>query len=206
MLLGGREYFHSYIWFINIFTQGSAFILVTLLYSRLNSALQRETAYSRTDTLTGLLNGRSFYEQAGSVLRLCHRQKRPLTVAYIDLDNFKTANDTYGHAFGDEVLRKVAVLLRKSFRTSDIIARMGGDEFAVVLPETAATDAEKVLQHFRACLLDVPELATCSISASVGAVSFSFAPTDLDSLIRSADTLMYRVKKAGKNQVAVESL
>lgn len=120
MLLGGREYSHRYIWFINFFTQGSAFVLVTLLYSQLNTALQHEAAYSRTDALTGLSNSRSFYEQAGSVLRLCRRKNRPLTLAYIDLDNFKTANDTYGHAFGDEVLRKLAELLRKSFRTTGL--------------------------------------------------------------------------------------
>lgn len=83
---------------------------------------------------------------------------------------------------------------------------MGGDEFAVVLPETAAADAEKVLEHFRAHLPDVPEFATCSITASIGAVSCPIAPTDLEPLINSADTLMYLVKKAGKNHIMVESL
>lgn len=206
MLFGGREYSHLYIWFINFFTQGSAFILVTLLYSRINEALRREATYSRTDALTGLFNSRAFYEQAESVLRLCHRNNRPLTIAYIDLDNFKTANDTYGHAFGDEILCKVAELLRKSLRTSDIIARMGGDEFAVVLPETATAGAEKALEQFRAHLLQVPEITTCSITASIGVVSYLIVPTELELLIRSADTLMYRVKNSGKNRVIVESL
>ncbi|MCP5418965.1 MAG: GGDEF domain-containing protein [Gammaproteobacteria bacterium] len=206
MWFGGRTYSHPFIWVINFITQGSAFVLVTLLYSQVKAALQRETAYSHTDTLTGLANSRSFFEQAGSVLRLCRRENRPLTLAYIDLDNFKTANDTHGHAFGDEVLRRVAELMRQSFRASDIVARMGGDEFAVVLPETAAADAGKALEHFRSHLPDLPELAMCSITASIGAVSYPVVPIDLEAVIHAADTVMYRVKNAGKNNIIVESL
>lgn len=204
MLLGGREYSHPMIWMINFLTQGATFVLVTLLYSRINVSLRRESAYSRIDALTGLANSRSFYEQAAPVLRLCHRKDRPLTVAYIDLDNFKNANDTHGHAFGDNVLRKAAQLMQNSFRTSDIIARMGGDEFAVILPETAAADAVTALQNFHTTLKKVPEIAACSITASIGAVSYSIAPTDLEAIIHSADTLMYRVKSKGKNHVIVE--
>lgn len=205
MLLGGREYSRSYIWIINFFTQGSTFVIVALLFSKLNDALKLEVIKSHTDALTGLSNSRSFYEQTNSVLRLCRRKNFTLTIVYIDLDNFKTANDKFGHSFGDEILRKVAELLKKNFRSSDILARMGGDEFALILPEMNAKEAEKKLGLFKDSLLASPEIAKCSISASIGAVTYTKVPEKLDSMIRAADELMYKVKSSGKNHIMVES-
>jgi predicted signal transduction protein with EAL and GGDEF domain len=133
--LSGREYSHEYIWLINFITQGTAFLMVTLLMSSLRTALGRERELSRTDALTGLLNSRALHEIAGAELALCHRHKRPAVMAFIDLDNFKSVNDTFGHSRGDKLLCQVATVLVSSVRSADVVARIGGDEFAVFLPE-----------------------------------------------------------------------
>lgn len=206
MYLGGREYSHSYIWGINFMTQGVTFVIITLLFSHIRNLLAKEMASSRTDGLTGLNNSRSFYEQASLVLRLSRRKARPITLAYVDLDNFKKANDMMGHLYGDDLLRKVAEVFRANLRSSDLVARMGGDEFAILLPETSAADALKALEKILHHLVEVPQLKACSVTASIGAVSYSAAPGDLEQLIRSADELMYKVKRMSKNHVLVETI
>jgi diguanylate cyclase (GGDEF)-like protein len=201
--LHGREYPNALTWVFNFVTQGIAFALLAWLLSRLYENLRREQEHSRTDSLTGLSNARAFDEQAESLLRLCHRGRHPITLAYLDLDDFKRANDSRGHLFGDEVLRKVAELARRRFRKTDLFARIGGDEFVAVLPETGAQDARRVLESFRALVAQAPALAACSVTVSIGAVAYAVAPTDLDSMIKAADDVMYRVKTEGKNQVLV---
>lgn len=206
MYLGGRHYSHDYIWAINFVTQGSAFVVVALLIVELRDALKRERALSRTDTLTGLSNSRSFYEKASSVLSLCHRNRRPITLAYVDLDNFKHANDTLGHLHGDDLLCKVADVFNENLRSSDLIARMGGDEFVILLPETTAENARIVLEKVRQHLVQAPQFQICSVTASIGAISYSQAPLDVELMLKSADELMYKVKNASKNRVFVESI
>lgn len=204
--LSGRHYSHLYIWFINFVTQGATFVTVSLLISWLHDNLRQERARSRTDQLTGLANSRSFYAQAEAILTLCHRNLRPVSLAYLDLDNFKHANDTRGHEQGDALLRKVAEVLISSLRASDIPARIGGDEFVILLPDTAAADARTVLEKVRSRLEQTPQLRACSITASIGAVSCAQAPTDIHALLKTADELMYGVKRAGKNHVRIQSV
>lgn len=204
--LSGRHYSHLYIWFINFVTQGATFVTVSLLISWLHDNLRQERARSRTDQLTGLANSRSFYPQAEAILTLCHRNLRPVSLAYLDLDNFKHANDTRGHEQGDALLRKVAEVLISSLRASDIPARIGGDEFVILLPDTAAADARTVLEKVRSRLEQTPQLRACSITASIGAVSCAQAPTDIHALLKTADELMYGVKRAGKNHVRIQSV
>ena len=206
MYLGGRQYSGTYVWVVNFFTQGSAFLIVGLLVARLRDSLDREKALSRTDSLTGLSNSRSFYELSSSTLALCQRHQRPVTLAYIDLDNFKHVNDTLGHLKGDELLIRVAGILKSSLRVTDVVARMGGDEFAVLLPETNATDAERVLEKIRIELNQTSQFKETSVTASIGAVSYIYAPADLTLAIQDADTLMYKVKGSGKNRVQVKSI
>jgi diguanylate cyclase (GGDEF)-like protein len=203
MYFSGQIYSSKYIWFVNFITQGSSFIIVGLLLVKLNDALKRESITSRIDYLTGLANSRSFFEKASSVLTLCSRNLKPVTLAYIDLDNFKHANDTFGHLHGDSLLRKVAETFRETLRTSDVIARMGGDEFAILLPETSESNAHTVLEKIRQQLEQSPEFQICTVTASIGAVSFTKAPSDIHIMIKAADELMYKVKQTGKNRVSV---
>lgn len=206
MYYGGRSYSHSYIWGINFFTQGSVFFIIALLISTLKDALKRERSLSRTDSLTGLSNSRSFYEQAAGVLMLCNRNLRPATLAYIDLDNFKHANDILGHLKGDDLLQIVAQVFSENLRSSDITVRMGGDEFAILLPETTARDAGTALEKVRHLLAQNPQFQVCSVTASIGAVTYTQAPSDISVMIKAADALMYKVKANGKNYVLVETI
>lgn len=206
MYFGGRQYSHSYVWPVNFLTQASAFVVVVLLVANLKKVLKREESLSRTDALTGLFNSRAFYEGSQALLAVCHRNRRAVTLAYVDLDNFKRANDTFGHLHGDNVLRQMAGILRDNLRSSDLAARLGGDEFAVLLPETGAEGAEIVLEKIRQALCRNPEFQKCGVTASIGAVTFPLAPLELEPVVKKADETMYKVKAQGKNRVLVETI
>jgi diguanylate cyclase (GGDEF)-like protein len=154
------------------------------------------------DPLTHLPNRLAFDSQLELTIRSCERDNRQVAVMLIDLDRFKTVNDTLGHQVGDELLKSVAVRLRECVRASDIVARLGGDEFVVVLPDiesalTAASVAGKV-QRFLADSHEVGEhqlYATPSIGISI----FPSDGRDSNTLLRNADVAMYHAKNAGRN-------
>jgi diguanylate cyclase (GGDEF)-like protein len=122
----------------------------------------------------------------------------------MDLDNFKQVNDTRGHASGDDVLRKVGEILVSCLRTSDVAARVGGDEFVILLPDTTAESARIALEKIRARLAEAPDVQAFSVTASIGAVSYAQAPTDITVMIKAADELMYRVKGGGKDGIQIQ--
>lgn len=204
MYFGGRSYSHWSIWTINFFTQGIAFLVVAMLVAKVREALLRERNLSRTDPLTGLANSRAFYEQARGILALCNRNSRPATLAYVDLDNFKRVNDSLGHQQGDALLRDVAAVFSECLRSSDIPARIGGDEFIILLPETGAGEAHAALEKIRLRLAQDPRFQHCAVTVSIGAVAYAHAPDDLDGMVKAADSLMYEVKGASKNNVRIE--
>src|SRR4030042_6961301 len=110
--------------------------------------------FARKDFLTGIPNRQAFFEIAGIEINRCRRHGYPLTIAYIDCDNFKVINDRFGHQTGDNLLCSVANTLQKSIRVTDIVARLGGDEFAILLPETGYEPAEVVIRKIQKILLD----------------------------------------------------
>ncbi len=189
-------------WIANTAVHAASFLFVGFLIATLRRALASERQLSRTDSLTRLRNGRALYEDAAPLLALCRRSRRPITLAYVDLDNFKAVNDKYGHQAGDALLYGVAEAVRGSVRPSDLCARLGGDEFAVVLPELGEKEAALTLERIRGAVNAVD--AQRSTTASVGAVTFLAAPDDLDVLIQRADALMYAAKAAGRNRVSLE--
>lgn len=203
-VLGGLEVSSVGIWIANTFVQGASFATVGFLIASLKGALTRERGLSRTDSLTSLLNRRAFFEDAEPVLSLCRRKRRPVTLAYIDLDNFKTVNDTFGHQAGDDVLCRVGAVLRASTRPSDLCARLGGDEFAVLLTEANADDAAAALQRLRVLLCAATDSVACPISGSIGAVTFLTIPHDMEEMVRAADDRMYAAKAEGKNRLRLE--
>ena len=164
----------------------------------------REQGLSRTDPLTSLLNSRAFYEEGDRLLALCRRKGRPITMAYLDLDNFKAVNDERGHQAGDDLLRRVAALLQASIRPSDLAARLGGDEFAVLLPEVGAPDAAVMLERLRSLLADTLGANQPSVSSSIGGVTFVTAPGSVEEMVHQADSRMYLAKTTGKNRVQLE--
>lgn len=203
-LLAGLQYSSPAVWVVNTLVQGSSCVIVGLLIATLRAALMREQGLSRTDPLTSLLNGRAFYEEGDRLLALCRRKGRPITMAYLDLDNFKTVNDERGHQAGDELLRRVAALLQASIRPSDIAARLGGDEFAVLLPEVGAHDAALMLERLRSLLADTLGSNQPPVSGSIGGVTFVTAPDSVEEMVHQADSRMYVAKAAGKNRVQLE--
>ena len=196
---GGLDYHDWYVWPINISAQAISFFVISLLVSNLRASFLREQLLSREDPLTRLLNRRAFYADANQSLAICSRKKRPATVAFMDLDNFKCVNDRQGHQRGDEALILVAETLSTQLRASDIIARLGGDEFAIFLSEVNEDQAILVLNKIRENLKHSEKFQEYGISVSIGAVVFEEAPTNLDVMLKEADALMYKVKLTGKN-------
>lgn len=188
----------------NVFVQFAALVAFSILLSRLRAMTDRERASARVDSLTGLFNSRMFYESARNELERARRFARPLTVAYIDLDNFKAVNDRQGHHAGDEVLSLVGRTLATSCRQTDVAVRMGGDEFAILIPESDAVAATTVLERVQKQLADALAKHGTSVTASIGAVCFERAPSRVEELVEGADALMYRVKQSGKNGLLVE--
>jgi len=185
----------------NLFAMAAAFAAVALLGAAQRRALERERALSRTDLLTGLLNGRGFYEAAATEIARSARYQRPLTIAYVDLDDFKVTNDRFGHAAGDALLVGAARTLRRATRSSDLVARLGGDEFVVLFPETGRDAAEAALHKLHARLRETKTPDGVGLRTSIGAAAFPRPPADAEALIRAADALMYEVKVAGKDAV-----
>jgi diguanylate cyclase (GGDEF)-like protein len=171
--------------------------------SQLKVLLAKEHDLARIDPLTTVPNRRAFYEALEKERVRTIRYRRPCTLAYLDLDNFKKVNDSLGHAVGDELLVEVAAGLRSNLRVTDYVGRLGGDEFAILLPETDATAAKLVLHKLRLRLLEQMKTHNWKVTFSIGAATFLDPPASLDVMIRLADETMYAIKAQGKNNVSV---
>lgn len=189
----------------NVIEKLGVFLIVAYIVSAIRTAFDREKALARTDFLTGTLNRRSFFESADIENNRAHRYQRPFTMVYMDLDNFKLVNDLFGHDVGDMLLRSVAETIRENIRKIDLIARMGGDEFVILLPETGYEAAQAAVRKIQERLLDVARKHGWPVTFSIGAVTFVGSPTTVDEMIKVADNLMYSVKKSGKNMVRHET-
>jgi diguanylate cyclase (GGDEF)-like protein/PAS domain S-box-containing protein len=166
---------------------------------KLQAALESEKNLSRIDFLTGIPNRRSFFQALTTESRRARRYRRPMTVAYIDVDNFKQVNDGLGHAVGDELLKTIGKGLETTLRETDTAARLGGDEFAILLPETDADSASVVMAKVQAGLDKAMQQRNWSVSFSVGVVTFTTAPGSAEEMVQRADELMYEVKRKGKS-------
>lgn len=162
----------------------------------LNQQLEVQTA---TDALTGLNNRRAFEHSLAQELALVDRRATPLSLLIVDVDHFKTINDTYGHAKGDTVLQAVAALLTQSARAIDVVARIGGEEFAVILPNTDAASARGVAERMRAAVENEAWL-TKPLTISLGIATLLKHET-AGSLFVRADKAMYAAKEGGRNRV-----
>lgn len=205
-MLAGMRFSSDVIWVANALLHAAAFLFVGYLLARLRRSLERQMQLSRTDSLTRLRNSRAFYDEAPPMLSLCARRQRPVTLAYLDLDNFKSVNDELGHRAGDEMLRRVADKLRESLRPSDLCARLGGDEFAILFPELDADAAITTLERLRTGVAAAAHSPARAVSVSIGAVTFVSGPFDLEQMIQQADALMYQTKAAGRNRVKVDAV
>jgi diguanylate cyclase (GGDEF)-like protein len=159
------------------------------------------------DPLTGFYNHRFLHERLGEEVVRSQRGRRPLSVMMLDLDDFKLVNDTFGHLFGDRVLTWAAELIRSTLRTSDIPARYGGDEFALILPDTGADDARSAAQRILEAFRDRPfvdeQRGPVPIAASIGVATFPADGRTATDLIAAADRALYQVKREGGHDAAL---
>ncbi|HWG12979.1 MAG TPA: GGDEF domain-containing protein [Streptosporangiaceae bacterium] len=165
---------------------------------------------SRTDSKTGLLNARAWEQEAVAALARAVHVSKPLAVAVLDLDWFKLVNDTYGHLFGDEVLRQIGLCLPSALRDYDLAGRFGGEEFVLLLPYTRAVDAFRVADRVRGRIAALPLRApggeAVQVTASVGVAALEGGSRrELTELMAAADAALYRAKRCGRNQVQMLS-
>lgn len=173
------------------------------LLLKLNELEQKQRDLATYDDLTGTMNRRAFFENFHTLKKIAERQRSHLTLAYIDIDDFKAINDKYGHVAGDAVLQSFATTLKESARGSDIIARIGGEEFAMLLPDTDIQGAYSILERIRAQIsaraLTIDE-HSINLSISIGLTHYQ-KETELvvEQLIKQADQALYQAKSEGKN-------
>ncbi len=173
------------------------FVGTSLLMSRLSIAYHHERELSSRDYLTGVFNRREFFHLAEVERLRALRYARAMTLVFIDLDNFKTTNDRFGHAAGDQVLAVVARTLKDCIRGTDLVARLGGDEFVLLLEETDAAAARLIVSKVRETLADQMAQSTSKITTSMGVVTFLIPPGSVDEMVRLGDQLMYSAKHQG---------
>lgn len=200
--VASREpYLHPLILAWNTLIRLTFFVIITFLLSALRRAAQRERELARLDYLTGAGNPRFFNQLAQVEMDRLQRYRHPFTIAYIDLDNFKTVNDRLGHAVGDQVLCAVVSSVKKNIRRTDSVARLGGDEFALLLPETNQESARIVLSKIQEDILEEMRINNWPVTVSIGVLTCPVAPPSTEALVSMADELMYSVKRDGKNGV-----
>jgi len=197
---------------VNEFTQETPVELSVLLAVAAGS-LELAWSYgevdrrSRTDPLTGLYNRAHFGEQLEEKLDSADRHNQPVSLVMVDIDHFKQVNDTYGHQAGDAVLRQVGQVLLGGVRQVDLAGRYGGEEFALILPETDLPGALRLAARLRAMLettpVELPDGKTLTVTASFG-VALRDELLSADELVAVADEALYAAKRAGKNRVMPE--
>jgi diguanylate cyclase (GGDEF)-like protein len=187
-----------------VFNLGTAVFVLALVKERSEAASERN---ARIDSLTGIANRAAFMEAAGRVLELCRRESAPVSVIMCDLDRFKLINDTHGHAIGDAVIKKFCEISTDALWPNDVFGRIGGEEFAMVLPrasiEAAQARAERIRASFaEACYFiedrQVNATVSCGLSVSVN------AEETLSELLKNADLALYRAKTEGRNRVRAD--
>ena len=180
---------------------------ITRLARELEQANEQLAQLASTDALTGLYNRREFDEQLDSQIHLMKRMARPLSLLLVDIDDFKQYNDRYGHLAGDQVLITIASLLSQNIRASDIIARFGGEEFVVILPDTTGLAALQLAERLREAIHAYPWQGA-SLTISLGAATLTFTEPSVESgpdertrLFSEADQALYHSKSGGRDRV-----
>jgi diguanylate cyclase (GGDEF)-like protein len=183
----------------NVSVRMGFYAVMVVILAKLKVALEHERNLSREDPTTEIANPRAFFEWGAKEIERARRFRHPITLLYVDCDDFKLINDRDGHAAGDEVLREVAQALQGAVRDVDFVARVGGDEFAVLLPETDPAGAQVAVGRLQEQLSREMARRGRPVTFSIGAATFSAGLSSLEEALREADRLMYSAKTCGKN-------
>ncbi|MBI2487790.1 MAG: diguanylate cyclase [Deltaproteobacteria bacterium] len=201
-----HSYSFSAIFYWNAVMRLGLFLIVTYILSALKRALEKEKALARMDPLTEIANRRQFFESVDIEINRARRYKRPLTVTYVDIDDFKIVNDRFGHLTGDNLLRLVAETIKDNIRVVDVVSRLGGDEFAILLPETGPESSKLIVHRVQKKLLDAVHQNGWPVTFSIGVVTYTIPPSPVDKMLNEVDGLMYSVKNSNKNMIKYKVL
>jgi diguanylate cyclase (GGDEF)-like protein len=179
----------------------TVFFIITFILAKLKSAMDNHKALARSDPLTAIPNRRAFYDLAEMELNKARRYQTPLSVLYVDIDNFKQINDRLGHHIGDALLCSAAKMMKSNLRAIDIMGRLGGDEFVILLAETGAASVALVARKVKDKLLGLMQNNNWPVTFSIGAVTFENPPDSVKQVINAADVQMYKAKRNGKNRI-----
>lgn len=197
----GHPYSNQAIPVWNALVRLGFFLITALLLTTLRASVRTQEELARKDALTGLYGRREFDARLEIELARVQRRKGAMTLAYVDVDDFKAVNDKHGHAGGDRVLRIIAAVLRESLRETDIVARLGGDEFALILPDTDGTTARQVVSRLERTCREIPVVSDWGITCSIGVVTCMDSVLSQEQIVATADQVMYQVKRSGKGAV-----
>jgi diguanylate cyclase (GGDEF)-like protein len=177
------------------------YVSSALMIAQFRRLYDHERYLSRIDPLTRIENRRALLEAAARAKSFSDRQQTPLSIAYLDLDGFKQLNDYLGHASGDQVLLVTATTIRNVVRPTDVVARIGGDEFAILIPGTDTDTAARIMYRVRSELVRAMQDRGWQVTCSIGLASFSPPVASVDDMLRAADQTMYAAKNMGKNRL-----
>jgi diguanylate cyclase (GGDEF)-like protein len=200
-LVSGHIYSHITIRIWNTTMVLGMFLIVAYSITTVKKLFIKEHEHADTDDLTGAANIKFFYEQARIEISRTAIDKLPLTLAYINIDNLRQVNETFGHIAGDYLLHEVAQIMRSQLRSTDIISRLGGAKFAVLMPETENENATVIIHKVQEHLLDVVKKKGWPVAFSTGVVTCDGPTYTVDKLIAIAEDLMNAARETGKNVV-----
>jgi diguanylate cyclase (GGDEF)-like protein len=200
-IAAGQSYSHVGVYVWNMLIPFGFFLVVSLLLSALKKALQHESELAHTDYLTGAANARFFFNMLQGEIERSRRYSHPFAVVYVDLDNFKKINDQFGHSIGDDVLRIIVNIVRRNIRKTDVVARIGGDEFGILLLETEQEETLAVISKIQDLILEEMRSHAWPVTLSIGVLFCIDSPSTSDAVIKIADGLMYSTKMNGKNGI-----
>lgn len=187
--------------YINETFRLTVFLVITFILSELSNTIERQKELAMIDPLTQIANRRAFIKLSRIEIKRARRFKHPLSVAYIDIDNFKYINDNFGHSVGDNLLSLVAETIKDTTRETDLTARLGGDEFVILMSDTEAESAYLVANKIQKKFLHLMQENEWPVTCSIGLVTFNCSPDSIDDLIKEADNTMYSAKQNGKNMI-----
>ena len=188
----------------NAFSKLAVYLFIVWMIPAVQEELERQRQSSQTDFLTRVANKRGFLAVAQKELERSSRYRHPFTIASLDIDHLRFINERMGHSTGDLLLQEVAHAIQERIRVTDLIARMGSDDFTLLLPETQSEPAQIVMRRLQKHLLDVAEKNEWPVSFSIGVATFLKPPASVEEMLRRSEVLLFAAKKAGKNCVQHE--
>jgi diguanylate cyclase (GGDEF)-like protein len=200
-IAAGQVYSHSFVYGWNAVMRLGLFVCPILLLTALKKALLLKQALSRTDQTTGAANSHCFWDLGQMEIERSSRYKRPLTFAYLDLDNCKIVNRRLGYSEDDMVLRSVVSICKKCLRKTDVVARLGGDGFAFLLPETPQEGAEIAISTLHLALVEAMQQNNWPVTFTIGVLNCASIPQTVDEAIEIVDSLIDSAKRGDKNAI-----